>query len=34
MEFIDGKRLKEFFNETDDKNRKWVAEEVGKATFL
>ena len=34
MEFIDGKRLKEFFNETDDKNRKWVAEDVGKSVGL
>src|SRR4030042_851167 len=25
MEYIDGKRLKEFFNETDDKNREIVA---------
>ena len=34
MEFIDGKRLKEFLNETDDKNRKGVAEELGKAVGL
>jgi Kae1-associated kinase Bud32 len=34
MDFIDGKRLKEFFNETDDKNRKEVAEELGKSVGL
>jgi Kae1-associated kinase Bud32 len=34
MEFVDGKRLKEFLNETDDKNRKKVAEELGKAVGL
>jgi len=34
MEFIDGKRLKEFLNETNDKNRKKVAEEIGKTTGL
>lgn len=30
MDFIDGKRLKEFFNDTDDENRKKVAEDVGR----
>ena len=34
MDFIEGKRLKEFFNETDDKNRKEVAEELGKSVGL
>lgn len=34
MEFIDGKRLKEFLNETDDENRKIIAEEVGKSIGL
>jgi Kae1-associated kinase Bud32 len=34
MEFIDGKRLKEFFNETDNKNRKSIAEELGKTVGL
>ena len=34
MEHIDGKRLKEFFNETDDANRKKVAEMVGKSVGL
>ena len=34
MEFVDGKRIKEFFNETDDLNRKKVAEELGKAVGL
>ena len=34
MEFIDGKRLKERLNETDDKNRKKVAEELGKSVGL
>jgi Kae1-associated kinase Bud32 len=34
MEFIDGKRLKEFFNETNDKNRKKAAEELGKSVGL
>ena len=31
MEFIDGIRLKEFFNETNDEERAKVAEQVGKA---
>jgi Kae1-associated kinase Bud32 len=34
MEYIDGKRLKEFLNETDDANRKRVAEMVGKSVGL
>jgi len=34
MDFIDGKRLKEFINETDDKNREKVAGEIGKAVGL
>jgi Kae1-associated kinase Bud32 len=34
MEFVDGERLKEFLNETDDKNRKGVAEELGKAVGI
>lgn len=34
MEFIDGKRLKEFLNETNDENRKKVAEELGKKIGL
>jgi Kae1-associated kinase Bud32 len=34
MDFIDGIRLKEFFNETDDENRKKVAEELGKSIGL
>ncbi|NIM47342.1 MAG: Kae1-associated serine/threonine protein kinase [Candidatus Aenigmarchaeota archaeon] len=34
MEFIDGKRLKEFFNETDDKNRKQVSGNLGKSVGL
>jgi TP53 regulating kinase-like protein len=34
MENIEGKRLKEFLNETDDKNRKSVAEIVGKSVGL
>ena len=34
MEFIDGKRLKEFLNETDDKNRKETAEKLGKSIGL
>jgi len=29
MDFIDGKRLKEFLNETDDEHRKKVAEDIG-----
>jgi Kae1-associated kinase Bud32 len=31
MEFVDGKRLKEFFNETNDEQRSKVAEEIGRA---
>jgi len=31
MEYIDGERLKEFLNETNDKNREKTAEDVGKA---
>ena len=31
MEYIEGKRLKEFFNETDDQNRQKVAELVGRS---
>jgi len=34
MEFIDGKRLKEFFNDTNDVKRKKVAEDVGKLVGL
>ena len=34
MDYIEGKRLKEFFNETDDKNRQRVAELVGKSVGL
>ena len=34
MEFVDGKRLKEFLNETDDKNREKTAEKIGKAVGL
>ena len=34
MEFIDGRRLKEFLNETDDKSRAKVAEEIGKSVGL
>jgi Kae1-associated kinase Bud32 len=34
MELIEGRRLKEFLNETDDKNRKKEAEEIGKAVGL
>lgn len=34
MEYLDGKRLKEFFNETDDKNREKIAEKVGKSVGL
>ena len=34
MDFIDGKRLKEFINETDDINRRKVAEEIGKSIGL
>jgi len=34
MDYIEGKRLKEFFNETNDKNRQKVAEVVGKSVGL
>jgi Kae1-associated kinase Bud32 len=34
MDFIDGKRLKEFFNDTNDVKRKKVAEDVGKIVGL
>ena len=34
MEFVDGKRLKEFFNDTNDVKRKKVAEDVGKLVGL
>ncbi|OGI12604.1 Kae1-associated kinase Bud32 [Candidatus Micrarchaeota archaeon RBG_16_36_9] len=34
MEFIDGKTLKEFLNETDDENREMIAEKVGKSVGL
>jgi len=34
MEFINGKRLKEFLNETDDKSRTETAEEIGKSVGL
>ena len=34
MEFIDGKRLKEFFNDANDVKRKKVAEDVGKLVGL
>jgi Kae1-associated kinase Bud32 len=34
MEFVDGKRLKEFFNETSDENRKRVAELLGREIGL
>jgi len=34
MDFIDGERLKEFLNETNDENRKKVAEDVGKSVGL
>jgi len=34
MEFIDGKRLKEFLNETNDENRKKIAEELGREIGL
>jgi Kae1-associated kinase Bud32 len=34
MDYIEGKRLKEFFNQTDDKNRENVAELVGKSVGL
>jgi TP53 regulating kinase-like protein len=34
MEYIDGKRLKEFLNETNDENRENTAENVGKSVGL
>jgi TP53 regulating kinase-like protein len=34
MEYVEGQRLKEFFNETDNKNRENVAELVGKSVGL
>lgn len=34
MEFIDGERLKEFFNETSDEKRGEIAEELGKEVGL
>jgi Kae1-associated kinase Bud32 len=34
MEFVDGERLKEFLNETNDENRKKTAEEIGKAVGI
>jgi len=34
MDFIEGDRLKEFLNETNDENRKKVAEELGKKVGL
>ncbi len=34
MEFVDGKRLKEFLNETNDENRKKIVEELGKKVGL
>jgi Kae1-associated kinase Bud32 len=34
MDFLDGKRLKEFLNETDDENRERIAEEIGKSIGL
>ena len=34
MEYVDGRRLKEFFNETDDKKRGEIAEIVGKSVGL
>ena len=34
MDFIDGKRLKEFLNETNDENRKKVSEGIGKSVGL
>ena len=34
MEYVDGQRLKEFFNETDDKKRGEIAEIVGKSVGL
>jgi TP53 regulating kinase-like protein len=34
MEYIDGKRLKEFLNETNDENREKTAENVGKSVGL
>jgi Kae1-associated kinase Bud32 len=34
MDYIDGKRLKEFLNETNDENREKAAEEIGKSVGL
>lgn len=34
MDFVDGERLKEFFNKTDDKSREKVAELLGKSVGL
>jgi TP53 regulating kinase-like protein len=34
MEYVDGHRLKEFFNETDDKGRESIAELVGRSVGL
>ena len=34
MDYIEGQRLKEFFNETDDENRKKVAKLVGRAVGM
>jgi TP53 regulating kinase-like protein len=34
MDYVKGQRLKEFFNETDDKNREKIAELVGKSVGL
>ena len=34
MDYIDGRRLKEFFNETDNQNREKIAELVGKSVGL
>jgi len=31
MEFIDGKRLKELINKTNEKNREWIARSIGSA---
>lgn len=34
MDYLDGERLKEFFNKTSDENRKKVAEDLGKSVGL
>jgi Kae1-associated kinase Bud32 len=34
MEFVEGKRLKEFLNEVDEKNKKEVAEKVGRSVGI